>query len=275
MTSLKSTFKAVLPSPSFMLLLPFFAATVSCKQRSMNETAAPDSIGATYDGKENFIWPLIKEPVTNTGQPSKEVCWYTYQKDQSGGSAQSGEVQYSPEQIREFFLKANAVGGAAARYVPLAAFKNEAQGAAQANDLKFWGTIASCNSGAVLALRSLLTNNSNRYLNAAAAITNIFCLGGIGRMLLKNPRNDDTAQDAKISSNFSSLSANSFLTDARIPPLEHKALLKTIEKTIAANLKQASEKAGETCPTATKALEQVDATMRALYNAQSAPSTTP
>jgi hypothetical protein len=243
---------------------------VSCKQRSMNESASPDSIGATYDGKENFVWPLIKEPVTANALGAKEVCWYTYQKELTAGSAQSDAAQYTPQQIREFFLKANAVGGAGARYVPVAAFKTEAQGAAQARDLKYIGTAGAC-TGALFG--SAL--NSLTKVKAAGAVAGLFCIGALGRQLLKDPRRDDTKQDGKVASNFNSFSANNFLEDVRISPLEHKSLLKNIEKTLTADLKNPKEKVGERCPSAPDALALVDAQMRAIYDAQSAPSATP
>ncbi len=240
-------------APSLLLV------SVSCKQRTMNESASPDSIGASYDGKENFVWPLIKQQL-NDPAASKEVCWYTYQIDQSASASQREAPQYTPQQIRGFFLKANAVGGASARYVQLAAFKTEAQGAAQANNQKFWGTVGSCYTGGVLVGASF-NSQSSRAGKAITALTSLLCIGSLGRMLLKNPRNDDTAQDSKVASNFSSFSANSFLEDVRIPPLEHKSLLKNIEKTLAADLKKPQDKGGDKCPSATDALAQVDATI--------------
>jgi hypothetical protein len=254
----------LLATPAILLM------GVSCKQRTMNETASPDSIGATYDGKENFIWPLIKEQVTADAPGSKEVCWYTYQKELTAGSAQSDAAQYTPQQIREFFLKANTVGGDNARYIPLAAFKTEAQGAAQARNLKYIGTAGAC-TGALFG--SVL--NSLTKVKAAGAVAGLFCIGALGRQILKNPRNDDTKQDVRVARNFNSFSANSFLEDVRIPPLEHKALLKTIEKTLAADVKNPKDKAGEVCPMAPDALALVDATMRAMFDAQSAPSAIP
>ncbi len=252
-------------APSLLLV------SVSCKQRTMNESASPDSIGASYDGKENFVWPLIKQQL-NDPAASKEVCWYTYQIDQSASASQREAPQYTPQQIRGFFLKANAVGGASARYVQLAAFKTEAQGAELANLLKDSGTTGSC-LGALTTLGTLF--QKDKRLKAVGALAGLFCIGALGRKVLKDPRRDDTWQDGKVASNFNSFSANNFLTDARIPPLEHKALVKTIEKTLAADLKNSKKKPGEICPMAPDAIALVDAQMRAIYDAQTPPSSKP
>lgn len=273
----KSSSVTCLLSPAALCFIVLFG--VACKQRKMNESAAPESIGAIYEGKERFLWPLVKAELTVPGGNGatvavpgvKEVCWYAYEQNASpAGSSQDRQkpLRYSPEQMRAYFIKSSLVGGSGARYLNSMAFEWKAADAGKASSYKELAGLGSCGVWA-------FAPGGSAAMAAVRGLSALFCIGTIVRAVVSDPRRDDSYRDSDIAGNLEAFLNVSFFEDARIPVELHKSLMKAIEKVYADEQKKPSANQGLQCPETNQALTLVDTTARAVFESRPQSSAVP